>query len=278
MRRVLVALKEEREASHLAAVTAAMAQPGDEIHVVHVIESAWREDASGAAALVDGAAERLRARGLVATGEAIPLLGGSVAGRLADRAGAGGAGLVVMGSRGLGHVGGLFGRSVSHALMASTHLPVLVMPDAARPPLHGFRRVLVALREKGEAPAVAGAISLLRGPTDVLAVHVPRRVAIHVGHWSGETYAELPETSDVVLQAARRSLREVGITARTHRMDHAPDVARAITEVAAEWDADVLVLGSRRLRDWEAVLAGSTCHDVIRLGHRPVLVAGRVGR
>jgi len=37
-----------------------------------------------------------------------------------------------MGSRGLGHLGGLLGRSVSHGLLAGLELPVLIVPDKAR--------------------------------------------------------------------------------------------------------------------------------------------------
>jgi hypothetical protein len=49
----------------------------------------------------------------------------------------------------------------------------------------------------------------------------------------------------------------------------------AIAAVAGSWDADVLLLGSRHVGEWEAVIATSTSRDDARLGHRPVLIAGR---
>jgi nucleotide-binding universal stress UspA family protein len=276
MKRVLIALKRRQEAAHLAAVAAAIAEPDDEIEVLHVFEPGLHDDAACAVTLVEGAVDLLHARGFVASGATTPLTGGNVARRLAERVRSAGADLVVLGSRGLGHVGGLFGRSVSHALMAATDVPVLVVPAIAHLPLHGFGRVLVALREEAEARAMARAIELIPTPAEVLALHVPRPVAVHVGGGPGETYTELPETSDIVLRTAALRLREAGVRAEVRRPAHGTDVARAISDAATEWDADLLVLGSRRLRDWEAVLAGSTCHNVIRLSHRAVLVAGRV--
>ncbi len=84
MRRVLVALKERRQAAHLAAVTTALVAPGDEVDVVHVIETGSHQDARADVTMVEGLLELLRARGLVARGEVTPLSGGGVAGRLAE--------------------------------------------------------------------------------------------------------------------------------------------------------------------------------------------------
>lgn len=52
-------------------------------------------------------------------------------------------------------------------------------------------------------------------------------------------------------------------------------VATTLAEAVREWEADVIVLGSRRPGDWEALLAGSTAHGVLHRGDRPVLFAER---
>lgn len=177
-----------------------------------------------------------------------------------------------MGCRGLGQVQGLVGRSVSHALLASLDLPVLVLPDRARPPIHGFRRVLAAARTEGDARSAAAAVQRLRGPVEVLAVHVPRRAALHVGEGAANTFAEICETSTAVLAAAQGRFKEAGIRIAERTVDRDGGVAVAICDTARSWDADLIVLGPR---EWKALVAGSTSHGVLHRSDRPVLVAGR---
>jgi nucleotide-binding universal stress UspA family protein len=198
-----------------------------------------------------------------------------VAGCLAQHARDWKADLVVMGSRGLGHVGGLFGRSVSHALLSKVDLPVLVVPAGAEVPDRGFRRVLVALRDLTEAEPAATAVRLLAPGAEVLAVHVPRALAVHAGTDPEESFLEVYETSDVVLRAVHRQMLHHGVRAFTRHLPRHGNVAEAIAGAAHEWDADLVALGSRRLHLWEALIAGSTSQDVIRLSDRPVLILGR---
>ncbi len=116
MRNVLTALKESREVARLRAAAAALVGPGAEADVVHVVETGTGQGPAGTE--VETAVERLRARGIVAWGHVDAVRDGGVAERLAERARATGAEIVVMGSRGLGQPGGLVGHSVSHALLA----------------------------------------------------------------------------------------------------------------------------------------------------------------
>lgn len=104
---------------------------------------------------------------------------------------------------------------------------------------------------------------------------MPRRAAVHVGPGFGETFVEIHETSDLVLRHARRRLYASGIRVSTRLLERDGGVARRIARAAQEWDADLLVLGSRRVGDWEAVLVASTSHQVVHLSTRPVLVAPR---
>jgi len=271
----MVALKERQEIERLTAVAACLAEPATEIHVVHMFEIGLPHNRADADGLVEDAAEVLRARGLIAKDLVEVLTAGTVAGRLAKVARASHAEVVVMGSRGLGRLGGLFGRSVSHALLADLGLPVLIVPAnaAARP--DGFRRILAAVRSEDELQAAAAAIGLLRPPVEVMAVHVPRLVAAHSASAQSSGFIEAPELSGVVLTETRRRLHRAGIWAATRTLARSEGVAASITGKARSWNADVIVVGSRRLHDWEALIAGSTSHDVLRLSDRPVLVSGR---
>jgi nucleotide-binding universal stress UspA family protein len=140
--------------------------------------------------------------------------------------------------------------------------------------LYGFRRVLVALRDEDEAQAAVAAIGLLHDPLEVLAVHVPRRVAVHAGGEGQQAFVEIQETSTRVLAEAGKRLKAAGIKASTRSLPRAGGAAAAITNAAATWDADLIVLVSRRLREWEAIIAGCTSHEVLHLAGRPVLIAG----
>lgn len=275
MKSVMVALKERWEAERLASVVAAIAWPGTEVDVVHVVETGSGEGFVEADVAVAETVELLQARGLAARGHVEPMAEGSVAGRLASRALAFEADLIVMGSRGRGHLGGLIGASVSHALLAHLDLPVVVLPDQARLPLHGFRRVLAAVGTEEDASPALGAVQLLPGQVEVLAVHVPRRVAVHSGEDPAGRFVEIGETSTVVLADALERFRRAGLRVTTRVLDRTGGVSAAIAGAARTWDADLIVLGSRRPREWQALVAGSTLHGVLHRSDRPVLVAAR---
>ena len=268
----MVALKEQHEAVRLTAVAVRVAERATEVQVVHVVEIDSAHSRAEGDAMVEYAVDLLQAQCLLAEGRVV-MATGTVVGRLAELARASRAELVVMGSRGLGHLGGLLGRSVSHGLLAGLELPVLIVPDKAGLPAHGFRRVLAALRSEDDVQPAASALQLLQ-PQEVLAVHVPRLVAAHAGSTRSSGFVEMPETSTMILAEARRALKRAGIRVTTRTLPRS-DVAAAITEAARTWHADAIVLGSRRLRDWEALIGGSTSHDVLRLSGRPVFISGR---
>jgi nucleotide-binding universal stress UspA family protein len=276
MRNLLVALKDRGEAVRLAAVTAAVASPGARTAVVHVLETSALADFAEAADAVARTVDLLRIHGVSARGLVDAMGEGGVAGGLARRARVSGAEAVVMGSRGLGELRGLVAGSVSHALPASLDLPVLVLPDRAAVPDHGLCRVLVAIGSEDDAGAAVAAVRLLRNPAkEVLAVHVPRRLAVHAGVGVADPFLEIGETSTAVLATALERFKRAAMHVATSTVDRDGGVAAAICETARDWDADLIVLGSRRPGPWEALAAGSTSHGVLRHSDRPVLIAGR---
>lgn len=276
MRSVVVALKDRGEAAGLTAGAAALAGPEGEVEVVHVVEDRTQRAHTTAEQAVAHAVDLLRARGITARGHVDVTGEGGVAGRLVERARASGAEVVVVGSRGLGHLGGLVAGSVSHAVLAGLDVPVLVLPRAARVPDHGLRRALVAVGGEEDAAAAVAAVRLLSGGAgEVLAVHVPRRVAIHAGGGPAGTFVEIGETSTAVLATAQARFKAAGLRIATRTVDRDGGVAAAICETAREWEADLIVLGPRRPGAWEAVVAGSTTLGVLQRSDRPLLIARR---
>jgi nucleotide-binding universal stress UspA family protein len=72
----------------------------------------------------------LRHAGIAATGEVHGAFAGQAAREIVDTARSQGADLIVMGSRGLSDIGGLFVGSVTHKVLQLSHVPVLIV----RPP------------------------------------------------------------------------------------------------------------------------------------------------
>ena len=56
---------------------------------------------------------------------------------------------------------------------------------------------------------------------------------------------------------------------------HEGPVAKALAEIAASWNADLIVVGSSRMGDIGSLFLGSVSHDLLHVTDRPVLVAER---
>jgi nucleotide-binding universal stress UspA family protein len=274
MKKVMVAIERSDEAAVLTTAAVALAGEESELEVVHVADHAASRGIAEACEAVAVAVDLIRARGITCRGHVEPSDAG-VARRTVERARQTGADLVVMGSRGLTGLAAVGERSVSHAVLAELDLPVLVLPARARLPLGGFRRVLAAVASEADAGPVVAAVRLLPGVTDVLVAHVPRRVAFHVGQRPGGTFAEIGETSTAVLAEAVGRFELAGVAATGRSLDRTDGVPTTLAAAARDWDADVIVLGSRRPGDWEALVAGSTAHGVLHRCDRPVLFAAR---
>jgi nucleotide-binding universal stress UspA family protein len=78
------------------------------------------------------------------------------------------------------------------------------------------------------------------------------------------------------LDAIRHHLREVtGATMET-RVEHGP-LPEAIARIAAERDADVIVVGARGRTALTGLLLGSTAEHLLRTASRPVLLVREWG-
>lgn len=133
-----------------------------------------------------------------------------------------------------------------------------------------FTRALIALQKESEAHELAAlARQLVSGPdAAVLALHV-RLVTAGEG---GERY----DDAEAIAGAGAAEARDLGLPAEfeTLTVDRDGLFGKAIADAAHGWQADVIVMSSRRLGDFAAAVRGSVSHDVIRLAGCPVVVAG----
>ncbi len=103
-------------------------------------------------------------------------------------------------------------------------------------------------------------------------VHVLHVREVEIGRFSGQM--EPPAEAIELVNGFVARLQERGVVVKGEaRSAPVGRAAREIVEEAARADADAIVLGSRGLSDWAAVLVGSVAHKVIHQAHCPVIVA-----
>jgi nucleotide-binding universal stress UspA family protein len=140
-----------------------------------------------------------------------------------------------------------------------------------------FRRVLVAVEN---ASQVGGAIELARrvclpGVTEARVLHLNLRDSIRGQRFSLETEAE----ASYVVEATVFELRMADIGA-SGEIRHAlfDKAAEAIVTDAAEWRADLIVLGALRRRELRTRLFGSVTLRVLQHAPCPVILARAASR
>lgn len=121
------------------------------------------------------------------------------------------------------------------------------------------------------APAVGAAVAVAGPDTSVMVVHVAQAIVGVQGFAYVESEDEIRETmsqaSELLLDA---NVKVQGMVA------HEGPVAKVVTEIAADWNADLIVVGSSRMGDIGSLLLGSVSHDLLHVADRPVLVAQRL--
>lgn len=268
-RRILIAVDPKGLVAGAAPAVAALAEAeAAQVRLVSVDADAGTEEVSGRLSA------ELEAGHLAVEVERRQTSGESVAEAIASSAIAFGADLIVIGSRRRGDVAGFFVGSVGHALAARVTTPILVVSYGPERPAEGLRRVLVAV-DGGELSqqAVLTAAALAGPETEVTALYVDTSAG---GLGAYPVYVDptpLEEEGSRALDEAVNALRNAGVGASSQRVYAVDGTAAAIARTADEVDADLIVLGSRRPRNLEALLLGSVAHGVIARTRRAVLVA-----
>jgi nucleotide-binding universal stress UspA family protein len=119
-----------------------------------------------------------------------------------------------------------------------------------------------------KAMGIAAGLAKTLG-SEVLVFHVRE---IEIGRFSGQM--EPPEEALGLVNRVVSTLQEQGVVVKGEaRSAPLGSAGREIVEGAAAAAVDGIVLGSRGLSDWAALLLGSVAYKVISLAHCPVIVA-----
>jgi len=120
----------------------------------------------------------------------------------------------------------------------------------------------------GRAIAKTAELARLSGG-EVRVFHFQEREPSKAGTATFETTAEATKlVDDAIGELQAAEVRASGET----RAGLSGEVAKAIVDEADRFDADLIVMGSRGLSDFEALLIGSVAHKVLHYAHCPVLV------
>jgi nucleotide-binding universal stress UspA family protein len=136
--------------------------------------------------------------------------------------------------------------------------PVLLVPRTGRFPTVG-KRVLVAWNGSAEAAkAVTAALPLLRGA---------EQVTLAVLGSSADTLGESPG-ADIALYLARH-----GVNVEVLRRPEAADPGQAILSLAADFNADLLVMGAYGHSRFREMMLGGATRTILAAATLPVLMA-----
>ena len=187
-----------------------------------------------------------------------------------------GAGLIVMGSRGLGGVRRALMGSVSDSVVRHAHCPVLVTRWKAV----GFpAKILLATDASEDAHLASSTATELarRAGSELHVVHVGGQVTqgafptVQVGALPGTHQDELDGRAKALLEAETERIKSSGseVTGEHLRRGRAD---RKIVDLAEEEGADLIVVGSRGLGGMRRALMGSVSDSVVHHAHCPVLI------
>ena len=279
--RILLATDGSEEAEFAARTAAALAgKTSSELHVVYVLvlPPETLRDPVGTAAAREEFERRERARldelvgRLEASGGAVGgahFRVGSPAAEIVTQAEELGAGLVVLGSRGLGAMSRALMGSVSDSVARHAPCPTLVVRGE---PLAFPTKILLATDGSEEAKLAASTAADLAGGTDS-ELHV-----VTVGPFVPTVFAATEEEPGRLAREARRTLDEqVGlIEAAGGRVAQAHlrlgGAAEEIVALAEDVGAGLIAMGSRGSAGIRRALMGSVSERVVRHAHCAVMI------
>jgi nucleotide-binding universal stress UspA family protein len=136
----------------------------------------------------------------------------------------------------------------------------------------GFSRILLAAdgSDESQAATVAAATLARESGAVVRVVHVWN---LEVHHRHGVWDVEMRSEAEGLIHETVNRLRAQGIEAEgaISRSDN-DHIAAAVAEAARQFGADLIVVGSRGLSNWQALLRHSVSHQVLSNVDCPVLI------
>lgn len=199
-----------------------------------------------------------------------------------------GAGMIVMGSRGLGGLRRSLLGSVSESVMRHAHCPVLVVrrelsreadagQTAEEPSIFPTKILVATDGSPSSARAVQEAADLAHETNSEL--HVAHVMPVSTLYSAADMvlaagiplYDESRKKAERVLNEDVERVKEAGArAAEAYLLEGKPDVE--IVAIAEKMDAGLIVVGSRGLGALARTLVGSTSTSIVRHAHCPVMV------
>lgn len=140
------------------------------------------------------------------------------------------------------------------------------------PTTTGFKRIVLATDGSDHAQAAVEATIALGGPSsaEVLVVHV-RNTEVYPDDVPMETETR-SDAAALVLKTVEK-LRNCGMVAEARLCEaNGAEIAKTIAHVVREFNANLVILGSRGLSDWQSIFKHSVSHQVLAAVNCPVLV------
>jgi nucleotide-binding universal stress UspA family protein len=241
---------------------------------VHRRDGFWDvEMRSEAEKLVDATVERLVKAGVIAEREIDRADSKHVAAALALSASEFKADLIVLGSRGLTDWQSMTRHSVSHEVLSAVDCPVMIVRGRPAGSPAKVARIVLAIAGGDDLAPAARAAEAVAGPdASVMVVHVAQAMF----GVQGFAYVEADDAIHETMARASELLKDAHLKVEG-MVAHQGPVAKAVAEIAADWKADLIVVGSSRMRDIGSLVLGSVSHDLLHMTDRPVLIAERLG-
>ena len=291
--RILLAADGSREAELATQTAVGLAQKtGSQLHVVHVLAlPLYTEDPASfepefrrrlqkrASARLDDLVSNIEASGAAVEGTHLGV--GRADAQIVEKAEEIGAGIVVMGSRGVGVMRRTLTGSVSDSVVRHAHCPVMVVRGE---PVEFPTKIILATDGSEEANlASSTAAELARSTNSELhPIYVePLTYAYQLTDWE-VYYTDLPdrlqeateEQATSTLDEQVQRIREAGgEIAESHARAGHPDTE--IVGLAGKLGAGLIVMGSRGLGPLKRALMGSVSDSVVHHAPCPVLVVRR---
>lgn len=137
---------------------------------------------------------------------------------------------------------------------------------------HGFGKILLATDGSNQANAAIDITAQFAraSSASVCVVHV---WSLEVRHRHGIWDVEVRSEAEHLISETVKRLHDMDVdaTGMIVRADHA-HVASAIADSARQMHADLVVVGSRGLSDWQAMMQHSTSHGLLTAIEAPVLI------
>jgi nucleotide-binding universal stress UspA family protein len=231
------------------------------LEVHHRHEQRDGEVRSEAEKVVDATVERLFRAGVIAEREICRADSTHVAAAIACAARAFDADLVVIGSRGLSDWRSLTQHNVSAQMLCGLDCPVLIVRASPGGAPIKTSKVLLAITAGDDLePGVWAAVAVGHPDASVMVANIAHSIyGLH-----GFAYLESGDEIRATMAQACKLLGEAGMNIRGVVAHHGP-VTKAVADIAQDWNADVIVIGSSRMGDIGSLFLGSVSDDLLHM-------------